>query len=440
VAGATASRRALVAICAASVALGLANVLRYQPGAGYDATDHMAYADGLVPGGHFPHGTGEYYTPPGFYALAGAADWVARRLGVSFYAGYRAGMALNVLFLLATVVLVWKLAQELWPGRDRLALAAAAFVAFLPASVKAEAMFHPEMLSLAACTLALWLCARTFRDHRYAPALGVALGLAQLTRAFALWTVFVVLVALAAGRRWRELAVALVLAAAVPAPWYVHQAVEYRGNPVFPRPATQLAHTASGTVKPLWARRPARFYLDPGLPAVVSTPYQEHFANLAWPTAYAELWGDYFGVWVWNWTKASPLPPAPVRAELAAQSAAGILPTLLAVAGWAAVLAAAVRRPFHRGTTVEGARRGARLAVALLPLVGILGWLYFAVSYPTPVGDVLKGSYMLSTAAGWALGFGYALERLRGRLATAALAALSAGLLLQVPFLLGLRW
>jgi hypothetical protein len=71
----------------------------------------------------------------------------------------------------------------------------------------------------------------------------------------------------------------------------------------------------------------------------------------------------------------------------------------------------------------------------LVPLFGILGYLYFTVSYPTPDGDVLKGTYMLTTAAGWALGFAYALDRLRGKLWVAAVALLALGALLQIPFL-----
>jgi hypothetical protein len=42
---------------------------------------------------------------------------------------------------------------------------------------------------------------------------------------------------------------------------------------------------------------------------------------------------------------------------------------------------------------------------------------------------------MLSTAAGWAFGFAYALERLRGNWYTLALALLCICALLEVPFL-----
>ena len=86
----SATSRALAAICAFVVVLGTWNVLHYPPGKGYDAPGHIAYADGLVPGGHLPHGINEWYTPPGYYALAGSADWVVRKLGAGD--PHRAGM------------------------------------------------------------------------------------------------------------------------------------------------------------------------------------------------------------------------------------------------------------------------------------------------------------------------------------------------------------
>ncbi len=134
----------------------------------------MAYADGLFPGLHLPHPSAteatEYYTPPGFYFVAGVADWL---LGQTGYGDPdRAGQVLNVACLLGTVLLVAALARELWPGRRRIELGAAAFVAFLPVVVETSAMFHPEPMSLFLTSLALWLCVRTFANPRYAWALG----------------------------------------------------------------------------------------------------------------------------------------------------------------------------------------------------------------------------------------------------------------------------
>ena len=406
-------------ICLFVVALGLWNVSHYPPGLGYDASAHIAYADGLVPGGRLPHDTGEYYTPPGFYALAGTADWLARELGVNPYSSHRAGMALNILWLLGTVLLVARIARELWPGRERIELGAAAFVALLPVTVESEAMFHPESLSLFLSTLALWLGIRTFTNPRYALGLGITLGAAQLVRAFSLWTVGAVLLALVAGRRWRSLAIVVVVAALIPSPWYIHQALTYGGQPTFPQPTTKLGRNAAGAPLPLYERRPLSFYVDLGLPDVLTAPYRVHFVNEALPTVYAGIWGDYFGAWAWQGHREISStgahfesgPPASARTRLVAQSFIGLLPTLLALVGWVLLARASLRRP-------------PQLLVALLPLVGVLGFLYFIVSYPTADGDVIKASYMLTTVAGWALAFGYALDRLRGstwRLAAALL-------------------
>lgn len=414
-----------MAICVFVVAVGAWNVVRYPPSAGFDATDHIAYADGLVPHGVFPQHTGEYYTPPGYYAVAGSLDWVAGKLSVGD--PHRAGMAVNVLFLLGTVLLVARIARELWPGRERIAVGAAAFVALLPVTVETEAMFHPETMSLFFSTLALWLCVRTFTDPRYAWALGVALGAAQLVRAWTLWTVAAVAIALCAGRRWRGLAIVLALAVLIPAPWYIHQRVKYGGQPQFPQPSTSN--------KPLFARRPISFYLDPGLPEVITTPYRPHLLNLAIPTTYAGVWGDYFGVWAWH--AGTPLeatgphvpqvvkPSAAARRELVIQSIVGLLPTLLALGGWVAYARQSLRSP-------------PLLVVALLPLLGTLGYLYFAVAYSSaalPDGDLLKATYLLTTTPGWALGLGYALDRLRGGTWRVTVALLVLAAAVELPFL-----
>jgi len=411
------SALALTALCAFVLLVGFWNAARYPPGQGYDAVDHIAYADGLVPGGHFPPEQGEYYTPPGFYAVAGAADWVAEKLGAG--EPHRAALALNVLYLLGTVLFVRLIALELWPGRRRLAVTAAAFVGLVPMTVKTAAMFHPETLSLFLCTLALWACVRTFWEPRFAVLLGVTLGATQLVRAFGLWTVGAVAIALAVGRRWRQLWIALAIAVVIPLPWYVHQTIEY-GSPLFPRPATaQAREKGSGEAKPIWERRPLAFYVDPGLPDVLTSPYRPNFLNRALPTTYSEAWGDYFGVWVW---KGRGSPPEGAKDRMQLQAVIGLLPSLIAVGGWLLLLLASLRSP-------------PRLAPALLPLFGLLGYLYFTVSYPTPDGDVLKGTYMLSTAGAWALGFGYGLDKLRGRWWIGTVGLLAICVVVGLPFL-----
>jgi hypothetical protein len=378
------------------------NAYKYPSGAGYDVRQHREYADLLIHHGRIPgpETRSEYYTPPVFYALAGAATVV----GEHVHGGdpHKLGQVLNWLVLLATAAVLWLLARELFPRRPWLQLSALAFFCFLPVVVRVGAMFHPEPLSMLLCSVALLLATRMLGrgDHRWqlAVATGVALGLAQLVRAFSLWTLAAVVLGFAAARAWRQLFVIVAVAVVVTAPWYVRQAIEY-GNPVFDRPTKQEA---------IWDRRPARFYVGLGLPKVVSDPIRPHFRNEAIPTTYSEIWGDYFGVW---------------RGSRERQSILGFLPTVLALVGWAVLLARSRRSP-------------ARLPVALLPGLGILGYLYFTVSYPTPDGDVLKASYMLTTAPAWALAFGYAVDRLPGRARLVVASILAASALASLPFLL----
>jgi len=190
----------------------------------------------------------------------------------------------------------------------------------------------------------------------------------------------------------------VLVTAVVASPWYIRQTIKY-GDPVFDRPTKHEA---------IWERRPASFYFGLGLPQVVTAPVRPHFRNEAIPTTYSEVWGDYFGVW---------------RGDRESQSILGFLPTLLALGGSVVLLLRSRRIP-------------ALLPAALLPGLGLLGYLYFTVSYPTPDGDVLKASYMLTAAPAWALAFGFAVERLPGRLRLAAASILAASALASLPFLL----
>jgi hypothetical protein len=205
-------------------------------------------------------------------------------------------------------------------------------------------------------------------------------------------------IAFAAARVWRPLLVVVLATAVVASPWYIRQTIKY-GDPVFDRPTKD---------EPIWERRPASFYVGLGLPEVFTAPIRPHYVNEAIPTTYSDVWGDYFGVW---------------RGDREPQSFLGLVPTSLALVGWLFLLAGSARAP-------------PRLAAALLPGLGLLGYLYFTVSYPTPDGDVLKASYMLTTAPAWALAFGFALERLPGRLRIAVAAVLAASVLVALPFLL----
>jgi hypothetical protein len=398
---------------------------------GYDFQQHYDYAFDLVYSGHIPSSSngGEYYTPPLFYAAFGAVMRFFWHFGAS--RPDKVARALNVPMLVGTAVLVLMLARMLWPERKRLHLSALGFFVFLPVTMKTASMFHPEIMSLflstAAVTLAAHMLVRDDFRRRTAIGLGLALGAAQLVRAFTLWTFGTVLVVLLVAALMREAhrrrilaatAIAVATTTLVAGPWYVRQAILY-SNPVFAQPTRQV---------PLWRRRPLAFYTALGLPLSLTDPIRPNFTNDALPTVYAEVWGDYFGSWIWG----APGPPPPnVKRQLSNQALIGLLPTLLAIGGVLGLLGSSLRRTMLR-------RRPARLLIALLPLAGITGFLYFTVSYPTPDGDVLKASYMLTTAPAWALGFGWAFNALtRDRLILAGLSLFFAScVLVDLGFLI----
>jgi len=276
---------------------------------GFDYQEHVSYARQLIYDHSIPSrgsGRNEYYTPPLFYLVFGAAIRFAYHFGATF--PDKVARAMNVPLLVGTAVLVFVLARLLWPTRRPLHLAALGFFVFLPVTIRLASMFHPETMSLFLSTLALtigaWMLARRDFRTRTAVALGVALGLAQLVRATTLWTFAVVVLALllaalarAAPPRaiLRATVVTVLATAVVTAPWYIRQTIDY-GNAVFAQSAPKT---------PLYDRRPVSFYTALGLPDVFDNPTRPHFTNDFLPTSYSEIWGDYFGSWSW----IAPNPP-----------------------------------------------------------------------------------------------------------------------------------
>jgi hypothetical protein len=397
------------------------NASSYPSGAGYDATSHREYADFLIRELRLPREgeTPEYYSPPLYFGLAGAVAWLGRHAGLSD--PYKLAQLLNVGMVVGAALLVIALARLLWPDRPWVAPAAAGYLALSPVLTRTASMINPEPTDLFFSALCLYLAARLLVRRWYgtplAVSLGVALGAAQMVRQFALWTLAVVVLAFLAAlwsRRTerrvllRSFAIAMAACAVVAGPWYGYRAANY-GNAIFDRPQVD---------KPLWERRPARFYVDPGLPDVATRPYRPHLANLALPQTYSDMWGDWYGVFAWNRAEDGR-PSGAVNGWLIAQNALGLVPTLLAVGGWLLLFVRSLRQ-----------RDPPRLLVALLPLAGIAGYLYFTVSYPVPDGDVLKPTYMLSTLGAWSLCFAWLASR-APRIVLGGLVLLAA---LDLPF------
>lgn len=417
------------------LAVGTWNAWEYPTAFGYDATAHISYATELIDHGRIPNQSegGEYYTPPGYYAIAGATLWVGRWLGL--HQPTRLAPQLNVLFVLGTALVVLWLGALLFPALPLVRVAAVAFLALLPVVSKAAAMFYPEALNMLVATVAIALAVWMLRYRRFGfrewIALAAVLAFGQLIRSSSVFTLVGVGLALVigivgdrAGRRTalRGLAIGLAALVVLVSPWYARQAIRYHT----PAPISVVPGFVQNMIHPgkslISSEGGLSLYFGLPVGELYHSPYRPHFTNEAIPQTYTDIWGDWLGYWEWH--SGGPVSAVALR-TMRDQVMLGLLPTLLAVGGWGWLLWTGLRR------------RRELLPLALVPAVALFGYLYRSYASATPDGDVLKASYILITAPVWALGFGLALERVTRRTwpRIALVSALALFALLDLRFL-----
>ena len=394
---------------------------------GYDAFANEQYADVVSREYRLPSvgESGVWHTPPLWFALAGTLGRLTTVLGLGH--AQRPGQLLAAAAGLVTCILVFLLARVLFPERRVLHLVSLVLVAASPALVRASAMYHPETLAVALATGGVLVAARALRTRwtlGSAVAAGALLGLACLTRAWAVPVLVAVLVVAGLNawdtRRWAPFAACGAVSLALLAPWLVNQELAHGSALAFNRPPP------SGS---MLDRRPASFYLGPRSLRALEHPVTPLFRNELVPHLYADWWGD----WALTWD--SPPPPAPAEllpsgivSERARQAFIGVLPSLLALAGLIAL------------GLLSGARRSASLALLPLSAVGVVtAYVVFAVRYPSTDGDTIKATYQLMALPAAALGAAFVIDALRprGRVwATAGVVALGALVAVQLPFLI----
>lgn len=394
---------------------------------GYDAFANEQYADVVSREYRLPSvgESGVWHTPPLWFALAGALGRLTTVLGLGH--AQRPGQLLAAAAGLVTCILVFLLARVLFPERRVLHLVSLVLVAASPALVRASAMYHPETLAVALATGGVLVAARALRTRwtlGSAVAAGALLGLACLTRAWAVPVLVAVLVVAGLNawdtRRWAPFAACGAVSLALLAPWLVNQELAH---------GSALAFNRSPPSGSMLDRRPASFYLGPRSLRALEHPVTPLFRNELVPHLYADWWGD----WALTWD--SPPPPAPaallpsgIVSERARQAFIGVLPSLLALAGLIAL------------GLLSGARRSASLALLPLSAVGVVtAYVVFAVRYPSTDGDTIKATYLLMALPAAALGAAFVIDALRprGRVwATAGVVALGALVAVQLPFLI----
>jgi len=385
--------------------VGAWNAAKYPISLGYDAQPNIDYAHILLDQHHIPRPdqSAESNQPPGYYFVAEVAaragheifGWTeARPFAQLPEASFRGAQILNVGLVLATALILLALARLVAPGRPDVWAASVAFFAFLPVVAKTAAMFHPDTLNMFLSTAALWATTRIAKLRRLELWSVLLLALALLggflVRASTLFTAIAVAAGLVvafgsqavatASPRRSSLVAIVALAAIVAGGWLLVTRSPDLGY--------FLAHPGARTAVATRAN-----FADLSIGQMFRTPYRPNFVNAALPTTYTEIWGDWIGAFAWSGYSGAPWPPA--LRILEDQAWIGAVPTVLAIAGWLALAAGTRRRP-------------ELTALAVLPFVALVGYLYRSYQFASADGDLLKATYLLTTAPVWALGFGTA--------------------------------
>ena len=412
------------AILLAFTALTVRNALTFPAIAGVDAAEHLRYAHDLV----FEHKLGtsaSYYTPPGWYSIAGELLRLGDFLDLAHVV--QPVQLLSALAAVASAILLLGIVRHAFPARPWLRIWALAAFCVAPTVVRLAAMPHPQTLVLLLTTLALFLLVRLLDSGRWGLlpglALGVALGAAQLVRSVGIWiyavTALALFVAFVVARRDRRriaatASVALVLGALIPLPWYIYLQAEY-GDPLFggrpevrraaPRPTPSLRILATVGTEVAASRASLTFFTATGLSESITHPYRGVHEPALIPILMADTWGDYFGEWDWGIPDATVDPPD--RRRLMMQMLIGLPLTLITASGLLALVALVVRAP---------RRRLAELPIAALPVVGLASIAVYAWRYPSADGDTVKALFLLPGVPAFAAAFGFAVDVARPHL------------------------
>jgi hypothetical protein len=410
------------------------------PEKGYDFRYHWEYVEWFARHWTMPpvDALREAFHPPLFFALAGEL--------VRWGAGPRGVQLIAVVGGCLKLALVW-LGLELYLPASRTArLVALATAAILPASVHVDALVSPEPLNALLVAVALLvaplvLAGRTRHPTTLAAIVGLALGLALLTKISTITTIAVLGVVvvgqfLAEGHggvvgRVRRLAPWLVggLVLIATSGWYV-----VRNETLYDRAfltsfdGQESDLMAATRLIPVVFRRPPEFVTG-WSGDIFAMPFYPS-ASLAharfFPMLVASTFTDYYNHAFAPHRPASasfavydkPMPRSVLPASRASM-AGGTWLAVLTVVGWVASAAVAWRR-----------RAWDASLLLLVPMSALLGQLAFAIVYPHDWLGVVKGVYLqfavpplfgvLGLAVAW-----LAQRRLTAPLAWVSIAALA---------------
>lgn len=392
------------------------NAVIHNPEMGYDAEGHLNYIT-MLPGKlpNYAEST-EFFSPPLPYilpalvyqpchALYGDAkltsdgSYDCRKLAGKFLQGVGIFVSLGCTLLFLLIL------EEIKPGNLRLKQFGLGLFALLPVYYKSMAQVRGEPYVLLFGLLLILYVLRLLQTRKPWALknglwMGVILGLLLLSRQWGFFfypplAALAVLLFIADKKRGLAFGKLLALAVAVSlivGGWFYWHLYKNFGS------ITAFNQVRAGFS---FANKPLSFYRSTGLGdfLLFKNPIRPVFDNQFLPSFYSDMWGDYWGFWVYirdnsylgliglgNSTEIAPY--------LGSANIAGVIPTLILLGGLGLASANLWQFLFSRKHSKENIISGFLLAALVSSLAG---FLYFVITVPNAVqGDTVKASYLLS--------------------------------------------
>ena len=437
--------RPLFALFLAINLLVLTNSILHNPEIGYDARDHLMYINVLPYQLPTSEDTQEFFSAPLPYFLPSLVDNACHRLNSVREApgkiddclrnAGKSAQFINVILSLGVTFLIIKIAEVVRPGNRFLKISSLALLGVMTVYYKTFAQVRGEPYVVLFAVWAIYLLSKMIYEResltwRRGIGLGIILGLLMLSRQWGV-TLFPAILGLMGlvwifdqSHRWqfgKTLLISFIVAILISGWFYLYLYQEHGSFLAFNRSPQAFSLT----------NQPLSFYRGTGLKDFVlfKSPIRDIFSNQFLPIFYSEIWGDYWGYFVFVKDHTGVDASGNENRELinpylGRVNAAALLPSLILLAGMFTGI-------FHftqlfRGDLKDKSRSLFYAFLLLFVIVSFLLFLYFLITYPIPdQGDTIKATYLLHALVILPILGAEFLERMRLRYPTSYLVNLA---------------
>lgn len=393
----------------------LINNILHHPVIGYDAKENLKYIRSLPYRLPDDTDTREFFSAPLPYFLPSLIDkaclnWSESKISPGvidncMVLSGKSAQALNVILSLGVTYFVIKIAGFVRPGRRYLKISALLMLGVMTVYYKTFSQVRGEPYLLFFTIWAIYLIVRlTYsREHvtwAYGISPGIILGFMLLSRQWgfmllpAIAGLWALIILIDKSNRWRftsSLFVCAIVAFLMCGWFYLSLYVRYGSMFAFNKSPLTFS----------FSNQPVSFYRHTGLQEfrLFKYPTRDTFNNQLFPIFYSEIWGDYWGYFVFIQDRSILGQMGYGNKELVTPylgrvNAVSLLPSLILFAG---IVSASLTSLKVISKDAEEKNRSIYCTFLLLFIfASLLLYLYFLVVYPIPdQGDTIKATYLL---------------------------------------------